>query len=579
MIMRLLFFVLILVSNIAKGGILDIKFTEIMYNPTNEGSTLSPNLEFIELKNTGASPVVMDGISIEGAISYTFPSNTTMSAGEFYVLASNSVAFSIRYLDVSPNAQYNGNLKNSGERIYLITGFDTILNFRYNDNIPWPILADGNGFSIVPTEINPTNAQNEGNEWMPSANINGSPGFDDPVGISFANVYINECLTHTDLPNIDAVEIYNASNNDVDISYWYVSDSRSNLKSYQFPNGTIIEPGGYLVIDENDFNPGASGFRLNRSGDNIYLVSGNSEGKLTGFEQGWSFGAEYNGTSFGVHITSELEKHFVAQSTTSLGFENSYPRVGPLIINDISYHPDITGEEYIVIENITDTTVQLWEATLTDSTWGISGIKFKFPSNTAIGNDDKIILCNIDTSSFRIKYSIPNETKIFQYPGKMNNDGERIAIYGLLRSDTLGANNDSIFMPKVMIDEVRYNDKSPWPLSADGFGDRLHRIDKQGYANDPLNWTTKNTNILSNQITNGKTVKVFPTLSENEIIITFPYYNLWEISIIDMQGKINLRKKVKSVSTTINRNNLAEGLYFMEISCKNYRVTKKIIFK
>ena len=81
------------------------------------------------------------------------------------------------------------------------------------------------------------------------------------------------------------------------------------------------------------------------------------------------------------------------------------------------------------------------------------------------------------------------------------------------------------------------------------------------------------------QITNGKTVKVFPTLSENEIIITFPYYNLWEISIIDMQGKINLRKKVKSVSTTINRNNLAEGLYFMEISCKNYRETKKIIFK
>ena len=54
----------------AIGGILDVKFTEIMYNPTDEGSTLSPNLEFIELKNTGASPVVMDGISIEGAISY-----------------------------------------------------------------------------------------------------------------------------------------------------------------------------------------------------------------------------------------------------------------------------------------------------------------------------------------------------------------------------------------------------------------------------------------------------------------------------------------------------------------------------
>ena len=579
MIMRLLFLVLILVSNMAIGGILDVKFTEIMYNPTDEGSTLSSNLEFIELKNTGNNPVVMDGISIEGAVSYTFPSNTTINTGEFYVIASNIVGFSVRYPDIIPNAQYTGNLKNSGERIYLITGFDTILNFRYNDNIPWPILADGNGFSIVPTEINPTNAQNEGNEWMPSAHINGSPGLDDPEGISFENLYINECLTHTDLPNVDAVEIYNASSNNIDISYWYVSDDRSNLKSYQFPNGTIIEAGGYLVIDENDFNIGGSGFRLNRSGDNIYLVSGNSEGKLTGFEQGWSFGAEYNGTSFGVHITSELEKHFVAQSTTTLGSENNYPRIGPLVITEINYHPDITGEEYMIIENISDTTVRLWETTLTDSTWGVSGIKFKFPSNTSIGNDDKIILCNIDTSNFRIKYNIPNYTKIFQYHGKMNNDGERVAIYGLLRSDTAGANNDSIFMPKVIIDEVRYNDKDPWPLSADGFGDRLHRINKQEYANDPENWTIKNGNILSSQIAIGKPVKIFPTISENEIKITFPNYNLWEISLIDMQGKINLTKKINSNSTSINRNNLVEGLYIMKISCQDYSENKKIIFK
>tara|TARA_B100001287_G_scaffold9437_1_gene7295 strand:+ start:10345 stop:12078 length:1734 start_codon:yes stop_codon:yes gene_type:complete len=577
--MRFLFLVFIIISNTVSAGIFDIKFTEIMYNPTDEGSTPSTNLEFIELKNTGVNPVVMDGISIQGAISYTFPLNTTIASGEFFVIASNPIGFSTRYLEITPNAQYMGNLKNSGERIFMITGFDTILNFRYNDNVPWPILADGNGFSIVPTQINPSNDQTEGNHWMPSANINGSPGFDDPVGISFANVYINECLSHTDLPNIDAVEIYNASNNSVDISYWYVSDDRSNLKSYQFPNGSIIEPGGYLVIDENDFNPGGSGFRLNRSGDNIYLVSGNSLGEFTGFEQGWSFGAEYNGTSLGVHITSELEKHFVAQSSTTLGSLNSYPRIGPLIVTDVSYHPDITGEEYIIIENISDSTVNLWDATLTDSTWGISGIKFKFPYNTSVGNHDKIILCNIDTSNFRIKYSIPNHIKIFQYPGKMNNDGERISIYGLLRSDTAGANNDSIFMPKVIIDEVRYNDNDPWPLSADGFGDRLHRIDKEGYANDPENWTIKNGNMLSSEITFGKNIKIFPTISENEITIEFPNYNSWEISLKNIEGKINLINKIKSSSTSIYRNNLAKGLYIMEISSQEYRETKKIIFK
>ena len=43
-------------------------------------------------------------------------------------------------------------------------------------------------------------------------------------------------------------------------------------------------------------------------------------------------------------------------------------------------------------------------------------------------------------------------------------------------------------MPYITIDEVRYNDKAPWPLLADGFGPALQRLNPAAYGNDPANW-------------------------------------------------------------------------------------------
>ncbi len=46
----------------------------------------------------------------------------------------------------------------------------------------------------------------------------------------------------------DWVELFNTSNASVDISGWYLSDKELNPTKFQFPQGTIIAPNGYLLI-------------------------------------------------------------------------------------------------------------------------------------------------------------------------------------------------------------------------------------------------------------------------------------------------------------------------------------------
>ena len=65
------------------------------------------------------------------------------------------------------------------------------------------------------------------------------------------NVVINEVLTHSTAPLEDAVELYNPSAGDIDISGWYLSDSQNNLLKYPHSRGNHRSGGrlsGFLRI-------------------------------------------------------------------------------------------------------------------------------------------------------------------------------------------------------------------------------------------------------------------------------------------------------------------------------------------
>ena len=71
---------------------------------------------------------------------------------------------------------------------------------------------------------------------------------------------VNEALTHTDPPNLEAVEIFNSTAEAIDIRGWALSDSRAVPVKVRIPFDSkfVLEPGAYAVLDETDFtdNPG-----------------------------------------------------------------------------------------------------------------------------------------------------------------------------------------------------------------------------------------------------------------------------------------------------------------------------------
>jgi hypothetical protein len=157
----------------------DLRITEIHYHPLAGDTVPDSEFEFIELKNTGSSTLNLDGVHFVDGISFEFPPETSLGAGAFAVIASNSQQFTERYGFV-PSGEYGGNLDNSGEWIMLASpAGDTLISLLYSDTSPWPEMADGTGPSLVPQLFDPDRDQGQPEGWRASYHVGGSPGRDD----------------------------------------------------------------------------------------------------------------------------------------------------------------------------------------------------------------------------------------------------------------------------------------------------------------------------------------------------------------------------------------------------------------
>ena len=484
-----------------------LRITEIMYNPAPlVGSTNgAQEFEFIELRNLSTNQTLdLMGVSFTNGIDFVFTNITLLAPQQRIILANNPGAFAQRYGNgYNLTGPYLNYLDNGGERITLLdASHEEVLDFSYNNS--WYPITDGLGFSLVVVNENASpDLWDSKLNWRASGTLQGSPGTSD-IALVFASIKINEALTHTDLPQVDSIELFNPTTNAVTIGNWFITDDFFAPKKYRLAPGLTIPPLGYLVVDENQFNnqPNTNNnFRLSSTGDDVWVFSGDANTNLTGYYHGFSFGVSANGVSFGRHVTSTGEEHFVTQKSLTLGTNNSGPLVGPIIIRSIMYHPpdvitnsvvvDDDLNEFIELANTAVTNVVLFSQVAPTNTWRLrTAVDFSFPTNLtlAAGSNCFIVSFNPTNASqlatFRSKWALPVSVPIFgPWNGKLDNSADDVK---LERPD---APNLDGSVPFILVERVQYTDASPWKISADGFGTSLQRNVFSAYGNDPISWS------------------------------------------------------------------------------------------
>lgn len=134
--------------------------SKINYNPTVSVTYPDSNdQEFIEIQNTSPNTVDLSGFYLrELGVSYQFPFGSTIEGGKTIYLAGNTILFEKQHVGMKAFGQFARNLPNSSFKLILSDAFgNTIDQVNYSDEIPWPNLADGNGYYL---KLKSTNLDN-----------------------------------------------------------------------------------------------------------------------------------------------------------------------------------------------------------------------------------------------------------------------------------------------------------------------------------------------------------------------------------------------------------------------------------
>jgi CotH kinase protein/Lamin Tail Domain/Fn3 associated/Chitobiase/beta-hexosaminidase C-terminal domain/Immunoglobulin I-set domain/Bacterial TSP3 repeat len=483
-------------SPVPLGDPANLRLNEWMANPVSGN-------DWFELYNAGSSPVSLAGLyltddpSIAGTTQFQVPALSFIASHGWAKFEADS------HRSQGPN-HVNFSLDKDGQTLRL---YNT--NLALLDSVEFGLQANGVSQGRLP----------DGGSNIVSFPTTPTPGESNYLPLQ--NVVVNEVLSHTDPPLEDAIELYNPTGNDFPLGGWFISNSETDFKKYRIPAGTVLPAGGYLVFYEYQFNStNAVPFTLNSAhGDSVLVSEADDLGNLTGYRTQVSFGAAENGVSFGRFVTSAgvdfvplASRSFgvdnpstVAQFRTGTGLTNSYPKVGPLVINEIMYHPitgsgtnafENTDEEYVELFNITPNAVPLYDPAAGTNHWKLSGaVDFLFPAAVTLPAAGYALVVGFDPATnvaslanFRSKYGVPTNVSLYgPYSGKLNNAGASIQLYKPDSPQT-SPHPDAGFVPYALVEQVTYSNAPPWPAGADGTGMSLQRRLLGSYGNEPLNW-------------------------------------------------------------------------------------------
>ncbi len=462
--------------------------SEIMYHPGNVLSGTNTNsLEFIEIYNSQPFFENIGGYRISGDVHYTFPANTVLPGGGFIVVARDpqhlesfygltgvmgpwfadgeSELAGITDDNALPDDQGDVRLRNRAGAM--------LLDVNYRTSEPWPIVADGNGHSLVLAR--PSYGEADPRAWGSSAQIGGSPGKYDPLpGDPLQSVMINEFLANSAGSGFDDyVELYNHGNQSVNLSGAWLSDDPETNR-FRIPEGTLLAPTSFVV-----FARSALGFGLSANDGRIFLVNSNATRVLDAVRyEGQAEGLPSGRFPDGAPGFRELRG-------PTPGGRNAPILLRDIVINEIMYNP-LSGndkDEYLELYNRGTNNIDLlgWEFD--------SGINYSFTNSTIIPAGGYLVVAK-NRAVLKGKYNNLNDTNtVGDYEGTLANGGERIRLTMPAWSYSTNANNivtSNRF--QVVANELTYSDGGRWGNWSDGGGSSLELLDARSDNRLGSNW-------------------------------------------------------------------------------------------
>ncbi len=460
--------------------------TELNYAPYGDAVFVGGEYEFIELQNASPHPYDLSGLQFTDGIRFLFDEGSpVLEPEEYVVLAQNQMAFESRYgTDVRVVGEYDGGLSNGGELLMLQDASgDVIVQLEYDDGNGWLRASDGYGpslelndpYAVPPPGPARTEYLSDPNNWQFSGLIGGTPG--SPAQPINSRVVINE-IGIDEFNSTSRVELFNTTDEQIDIGSWRLGAYDGNEWTYEFPVGTTIEPLEYYVTPDT----GLPVDLFRRGGIWLLDTTGASGGEriVDGLVR------DDASRDLLVGRWPDFEGRFVPLEAPTFGEENTSPRVGPVIISELHYHStepsDVDDLEFVEIYNPTAATVPLRDWTIQ------GGIEYWFPYNDELAPFSTAVVISFNPNSnrnadriesFRANYGLAETTRVYGgYVGGLSNGGEPIR---LLKYDSA----DNAYS---LEDEVWYDDRAPWPVQADGRGGSLQRTGNTTWGSNPNSW-------------------------------------------------------------------------------------------
>jgi hypothetical protein len=207
----------------------------------------SSDFEFMELTNNSSSPIDLTGIYFGGlGLTYQFPEGASLPAQNVLYLSNDSESFNQRY-GFEPFDEFSRSLSNDGEDLILRDAYgNSIDEVTYNDALPWPEEADGEGSFLKLVGLDLDNSL--ASSWIArpdtSENLStGSRTFD-----SFVSLYPN--------PVSDILNIKTSSGTISSVKLYSINGKL--FRTYSFENRQVqldlsaFENGFYLLQIQTD---------------------------------------------------------------------------------------------------------------------------------------------------------------------------------------------------------------------------------------------------------------------------------------------------------------------------------------